>query len=147
MSRLAIYAWVGEDEFGSGRVGIKQGITAAGCIPLAAMDYDLHKLTRMVPLMEEQAKRYGKKIRLCKFEMIEVAAETKAGADPMSDPRPDSDRKSAITCEISQDSFGKPWIKCLRCGLGSYNPHDIEKKYCGYCHIFHPCEMHEENLK
>ena len=26
--------------------------------------------------------------------------------------------------------------KCQHCGTVSRNPHDIEKKYCGYCHRF-----------
>lgn len=76
---LAIYAWVGEDEYGSGRVGIKQGVVPAGIIPLAAMDYHLDRLAKLKPAMEAQAAKSGKKIRLCKFEMVEVAAETKAG--------------------------------------------------------------------
>lgn len=29
------------------------------------------------------------------------------------------------------------WILCLRCKLRSYNPNDIEAKYCGCCHRFH----------
>ena len=76
---LAIYAWVGEDELGSGRVGLKQGRTPAGFVPLAAMDYHLDRLAKLMPMMEEQAAKYGKKIRLCKFVMTEVAAKTKAG--------------------------------------------------------------------
>jgi len=28
-------------------------------------------------------------------------------------------------------------IKCLQCGMTSYNPNDVEHKYCGNCHIFH----------
>jgi len=77
---LALYAWVGEDEFGSGRVGLKQGLTPAGMIPLAAMDYHLDRLAKLMPALEAQARQSGKKIRLCKFVMVEVAAETKAGA-------------------------------------------------------------------
>lgn len=76
---LAIYAWVGEDENGSGKVGIKQGSVPAGIIPLAAMSYHLDRLAKLLPAMEAQAERYGKKIRLCKFVMTEIAAETKAG--------------------------------------------------------------------
>jgi hypothetical protein len=76
---LAIYAWVGEDEYGSGRVGLKQGMTPAGMIPLAAMSYHLDRLAKLKPALEAQAAASGKKIRLCKFVMTEVAAETKAG--------------------------------------------------------------------
>lgn len=28
------------------------------------------------------------------------------------------------------------WIKCLRCGMVSYNENDIKHKYCGNCHQF-----------
>lgn len=76
---MTIYAWVGEDENGSGRIGLKQGLCPAGYIPLACMSYDLHKLARMKPQMEEQAKKSGMKIRLCRFDLADIAAETKAG--------------------------------------------------------------------
>jgi hypothetical protein len=75
----AIYAWVGEDEHGSGKVGIKQGLVPAGMIPLVAMSYHLDRLAKLKPAMELQAKTSGKKIRLIKFIPAEVAAETKAG--------------------------------------------------------------------
>ena len=76
---LAIYAWVGEDEHGSGKVGIKQGMVPAGIIPLAAMSYHLDRLAKLKPQMEIQAAASGKKIRLVKFVATEIAAETKAG--------------------------------------------------------------------
>jgi len=75
----AIYAWIGEDEFGSGKVGLKQGVVPAGTIPLVAMDYHLDRLAKLLPQMEAQAAAYGKKIRLVKFVATEIAAETKAG--------------------------------------------------------------------
>lgn len=28
-------------------------------------------------------------------------------------------------------------IRCLVCGLTSYNPSDVENLYCGKCHLFH----------
>lgn len=28
-------------------------------------------------------------------------------------------------------------IECLRCGMVSHNPNDIDQKYCGNCHKFH----------
>jgi ribosomal protein L37E len=28
-------------------------------------------------------------------------------------------------------------IRCLRCGLVSWNVHDIDNRYCGHCHVFH----------
>jgi hypothetical protein len=30
----------------------------------------------------------------------------------------------------------RPSITCPACGLTSYNPHDIEQRYCGHCHRF-----------
>lgn len=76
---MTIYAWVGEDEHGSGRIGIKQGLCPAGYIPLAAMNYDLAKLAKLRPQMEEQARKSGMKIRLCRFDFADIAAETTAG--------------------------------------------------------------------
>ena len=76
---MTIYAWVGEDENGSGRVGLKQGLCAAGFVPLVAMNYHLDRMTRMIPQMEEQAQKSGKKIRLVRFESVDVCTETKAG--------------------------------------------------------------------
>lgn len=28
-------------------------------------------------------------------------------------------------------------ITCLVCGLTSYNPNDVEARYCGHCHASH----------
>jgi hypothetical protein len=28
-------------------------------------------------------------------------------------------------------------IRCRRCKLISHNPHDVENRYCGNCHVFH----------
>jgi len=77
---LTIYAWIGEDELGSGVVGLKQGLVPSGYIPLAAMGHHLDRLAKVGPQMEMQARQYGKKIYLCKFEFTgDVAAMTKAG--------------------------------------------------------------------
>jgi hypothetical protein len=78
---MTIYAWVGEDELGSGRVGIKQGRVPAGIIPLVAMDYHLDRLAKLLPGMEAQAAQSGKKIRLMRFDATgECVVATKAGA-------------------------------------------------------------------
>lgn len=39
--------------------------------------------------------------------------------------------------EISED--GKS-IKCLNCGMTSYNPIDVRELYCGNCHGYHQRE-------
>jgi len=79
MNDVTLYAWVGEDELGNGKIGLKQGRVPAGIIPLVAMSYHLDKLAKLLPQMEAQAAASGKKIRLCKFVATEVAVETRAG--------------------------------------------------------------------
>jgi hypothetical protein len=32
-------------------------------------------------------------------------------------------------------------IRCNKCKQKSYNPDDIENKYCGWCHEFHAEEL------
>ena len=76
---LAIYAWVGYDEMGSGQIGLKQAITPAGMIPLAAMDYHLDRMMKLKPQLEAQAEKHGKKIRLIRFVAVELEDETAAG--------------------------------------------------------------------
>lgn len=77
---VVLYAWIGEDELGSGKIGLKQGMVPAGIIPLVAMDYHLDRLAKLKPQMEAMAAASGKKIRLVKFVATgEVAAETKGG--------------------------------------------------------------------
>jgi hypothetical protein len=39
-----------------------------------------------------------------------------------------------ITYELSSDGNA---ITCLVCGMTSWNPTDIEQKYCQNCHLFH----------
>lgn len=75
----ASLAWVGEDELGSGKVGIKQGMAPAGYVPLAAIDYHRDRMDKMKPQLEAQAKLYGKKIRLVEYRFHRVVDETEAG--------------------------------------------------------------------
>jgi hypothetical protein len=53
-----------------------------GYIPLVTMEYDVHKITRaeVRRALEEQAKTYGKKIRLVRFVVDAVVEETEGGA-------------------------------------------------------------------
>lgn len=68
---MSLFAWVGLDENGSGRVGIKQGHVPAGNIPLAAMDYDRAKLEKLKAQLQVQADTYGVEIRLARFLFVE----------------------------------------------------------------------------
>lgn len=76
---MDLYAYVGLDEDGSGLYGLKQGMTSNGLIALVSIYQQ--KILRFMPFEEEQAKQWGKKIRLCRFQFVEVIAETEAGTD------------------------------------------------------------------
>lgn len=79
--RLALLAFVGEDELGSGVVGLKQGLAPAGYIPLVAIESHADRLEKIKPQMEAQARMYGKRIRLVRFIFAEVLYATEAGED------------------------------------------------------------------
>lgn len=68
---MKLYAWIGEDEFGSGIVGLKQARVPAGNIPLVCIERDLHKLNTpdIRAQLQRQATTYGKAIRLAQFEL------------------------------------------------------------------------------
>jgi hypothetical protein len=70
-----IYAWVGEDEFGSGKVGLKQAGTPAGVIPLAAVDLEKMDQDYLRKALQQQATTYGKTIRLVRFRFEEVEVQ------------------------------------------------------------------------
>lgn len=71
-----IYAWVGEDEMGSGEAGLKQGLVPAGMIPLVVVEKHLGKIEKLVDQMNLQAKVYGKRIRLVRYVAAEIMMET-----------------------------------------------------------------------
>ncbi len=68
---MKLFAWIGEDEMGSGEVGIKQALCSAGYIPLVAKDE--HKLNdpRFIAQLQAQANKFGKTIRLCRYRFVE----------------------------------------------------------------------------
>jgi hypothetical protein len=75
LKNIEIYAWVGEDELGSGEIGLKQAQTPAGYIPLAAIRPEKMSQDYLVKAMERQAARHGKKISLVRFSFVEVILE------------------------------------------------------------------------
>jgi hypothetical protein len=72
---IELFAWIGEDEFGSGEVGLKQGLTQAGYIPLVAIHRGKMDRADMILQLERQAAIYGKKIQLARFKFVEVLKE------------------------------------------------------------------------
>jgi hypothetical protein len=74
---VELYAWVGEDELGSGEVGLKQGYTWSGIIPLVAVRRDKIDTPDLRAQLGAQAARYGKTIRLVRFQEVETVKEIK----------------------------------------------------------------------
>lgn len=74
IDKLVLYAWMGEDEFGSGEIGLKQALCPAGYIPMVSTSYD--KIVKYQNQFEEQARKYGKRISLVRFIATEVMRET-----------------------------------------------------------------------
>jgi hypothetical protein len=75
IKEMALYAWVGEDELGSGEVGIKQALTPAGRIPLVACKEGKMDQQYIENQLQDLGRQYGKKIRLVKFVYSEVVKE------------------------------------------------------------------------
>lgn len=69
---IVLWAWVGEDEYGSGEVGLKQGLCAAGYIPLVACKDGKVNQEFLREQLQQQANVFGKTIRLCKFSFVQV---------------------------------------------------------------------------
>lgn len=69
---IELFAWVGEDELGSGKIGLKQGMTGNGLIAVVAVER--HKVDRdsIVSQIQAQADKYGKPISLVRFVAAEV---------------------------------------------------------------------------
>jgi len=72
-----VYCWMGEDERGSGEVGIKQGFVPAGYIPLVSIDSE--KIRKYKPQLQAQAARYGKKIYLVRYKVDFIVDRTNEG--------------------------------------------------------------------
>ena len=131
MSQLMMmYAWVGEDENGSGKVGLKIGRAPAGMVPLAAMSFHLDRLAKLLPQMEAQAAESGMKIRLMKFAATgEIAAETKAGK--WSDDTPgitetDVDEFMARLALAARQDIIPKMKKSLFCFAAMDGPGDVD---------------------
>jgi hypothetical protein len=77
LAEMSLWAWLGEDEHGSGVIGLKQAQCAAGLIPMVATRRA--KVEKFQPQFEAQAKRYGKRIRFCRFAYAETLRETENG--------------------------------------------------------------------
>lgn len=69
---VELYAYVGEDEFGSGEVGLKQADVPAGRIPLVAIDREKLDQEDVRVQLQAQANVYRKPIRLVRLRYVET---------------------------------------------------------------------------
>lgn len=68
---IELFGWIGEDEKGSGEIGLKQALTPAGMIPLCATTQAKMDQGYIVDALKAQASTYGKTIRLVRFVYAE----------------------------------------------------------------------------
>lgn len=72
---IELFAWLGEDELGSGEIGLKQAHCPAGMIPMVAVKQGKMQQDFIRMQMDRQGKAYGKKIQLCRFKFTGVVEE------------------------------------------------------------------------
>lgn len=69
---MELYAWVGEDELGSGEMGLKQAMVPAGMIPMVAVKREKVDRSLVETALAVQAALYGKPISLVRFTAVEI---------------------------------------------------------------------------
>jgi hypothetical protein len=67
LKQLELYAWVGEDELGSGAMGLKQGMVPAGCVPLVSIHYAKLHTDDLMAQGRKIVDEYGHARYLCRF--------------------------------------------------------------------------------
>jgi hypothetical protein len=72
ITEMVLWAWIGEDELGSGEVGLKQCTTPAGFIPLVACKDGKMDQLYIRDAMQAQASVFRKTIRLARFTFESV---------------------------------------------------------------------------
>jgi len=71
LEEVELFAYLGEDEFGSGEIGLKQGRVPAGIIALVSTHQGKLIHRDVVEQLQRQADIYGKTIHLCRFVLKE----------------------------------------------------------------------------
>lgn len=67
-----LFGFVGEDELGSGEVGIKKALCPAGYIPMVAIKREKMDDPVILAQLKLQNKRYGKTIYLVRYQAVEI---------------------------------------------------------------------------
>lgn len=78
LAAINLFAWLGEDELGSGVVGLKQALTPAGMIPLVATTREKMDQDYIRKCLQSQARAFGKTISLVKFVFDKTCLELPA---------------------------------------------------------------------
>lgn len=74
-----LWAWVGEDELGSGEIGVKRAMVGGMYKALVTTRPRGGNISEYLPDLEAAAACYGKKIRLVHYVPMEVVLETSNG--------------------------------------------------------------------
>jgi hypothetical protein len=72
IEEVRLYAWLGEDEHGSGVIGLKQALVPAGLIPIVATELGKADLAIIQEALNLQARIYGKPISLVEFRVERI---------------------------------------------------------------------------
>lgn len=65
---IELFAWLGEDEMGSGEIGLKQARCAAGMIPMVATKIEKMDQEYIREQLHAQGIAFNKRISLCRFK-------------------------------------------------------------------------------
>jgi hypothetical protein len=74
LRELELYAWVGEDELGSGEIGLKQALVPAGYIPIVATTREKVDRPFIRDQMQTMVDQFGKTRYLVRFSFGAVLA-------------------------------------------------------------------------
>lgn len=70
LKKVELYAWVGEDELGSGVIGLKQGLVPAGIVALVATSREKVDVDYIRAGGQTIVDQFGKTWFLCKFTFV-----------------------------------------------------------------------------
>lgn len=74
LRELVIYAWVGEDELGSGELGLKQAVVPAGTVAMVAIDRTKLESQSIRDQLQAIANKYGKARHLVRLSFAAVVS-------------------------------------------------------------------------
>ncbi|HEY1865913.1 MAG TPA: hypothetical protein VGG55_02490 [Candidatus Acidoferrales bacterium] len=126
INELELYAWVGEDELGSGEIGMKQGLVPAGLIPLVATKRAKVDRQFIRDQMAHQQAQYGKRIVLARFRFDQILSVAN-----------EDDFVQEIISNVPSAEAGGGRDVVLKCGHVSWwaagPPENATKAYCAQC--------------